>query len=81
MIAEEANQELTEIKIRRMSDEQHYFAWQTLADKLCIPFDREANNRFRGVSRMECMDILADIGKQSFTDEEKAAYATMKSSF
>ena len=60
------------------TDEQHYQAWQVLADKLGIPFDRETNNRFRGVSRMACMDILEEIGGKSFTDEEKLAYATEK---
>ena len=60
------------------TDEQHYQAWQVLADKLGIPFDRETNNRFRGVSRMACMDILEEIGEKSFTDEEKLAYATEK---
>lgn len=60
------------------TDEQHYQAWQALADKLGIPFDRETNNRFRGVSRMACMDILAQIGGKSFTDDEKLAYATEK---
>lgn len=60
------------------TDEQHYLAWQMLADKLSIPFDRETNNRFRGVSRMACMDILAEIGDKSFTNEEKEAYATEK---
>ena len=60
------------------TDEQHYQAWQVLADKLGIPFDRETNNRFRGVSRMACMDILEEIGEKIFTDEEKLAYATEK---
>lgn len=60
------------------TDEQHYQAWQVLADKLGIPFDRETNNRFRGVSRMACMDILEEIGGKSFTDDEKLAYATEK---
>ena len=59
------------------TDEQHYQAWQVLADKLGIPFDRETNNLFRGVSRMACMDILEEIGGKSFTDEEKlATFAT-----
>ena len=60
------------------TDEQHYLAWQALANKLDIPFDREANNRFRGVSRMACMDILEEIGNKHFTDEQRLAYATEK---
>ncbi|MFV0353283.1 MAG: beta-phosphoglucomutase [Oscillospiraceae bacterium] len=40
------------------TDEYHYSAWKTLADQLGIYFDREINNRLRGVSRMESLDII-----------------------
>ena len=40
------------------TDELHYQAWKTVADRLKIPFDREINNRLRGVSRMESLDII-----------------------
>ena len=60
------------------TDEQHYLAWQALADRLGIPFDRQTNNRFRGVSRMACMDILAEVGNVSFSIDEKNRFATEK---
>ena len=63
------------------TDEQHYLGWQALADKLGIPFSREVNNRFRGVSRMACMDILEQIGSKHYTREEKEAYAAWKNDF
>ena len=63
------------------TDEQHYLGWQALADKLGIPFSREVNNRFRGVSRMACMDILEEIGGRSYTDQEKIAYASWKNEY
>lgn len=63
------------------TDEQHYLGWQALADKLDIPFSREVNNRFRGVSRMACMDILEEIGGKCYTDQEKIAYATWKNDY
>ncbi len=63
------------------TDEQHYLGWQALADKLGIPFSREVNNRFRGVSRMACMDILAQIGGKDYTEEEKVAHATWKNDY
>lgn len=63
------------------TDEQHYLGWQALADKLGIPFSREVNNRFRGVSRMACMDILEEIGGKCYTDQEKIAYATWKNDY
>lgn len=63
------------------TDEQHYLGWQALADKLGIPFSREVNNRFRGVSRMACMDILEEIGGKCYTDQEKITYATWKNDY
>lgn len=63
------------------TDRQHYLAWQALADKLGIPFSKEVNNRFRGVSRMACMDILEELGGRRYTDEEKTAYASWKNAY
>ena len=63
------------------TDDQHYLGWQALADRLGIPFSREVNNRFRGVSRMACMDILEEIGGKCYTDQEKIAYATWKNDY
>lgn len=60
------------------TDEQHYLGWQALADRLGIPFGRETNNRFRGVSRMACMDILEQLGGKHYSKEEKEAYASWK---
>ena len=63
------------------TDEQHYVAWKALADRLGIPFSREINNRFRGVSRIACIDILEQIGGKHYTREEKEAYAAWKNDF
>lgn len=63
------------------TDEQHYQGWQALADKLGIPFSREVNNRFRGVSRMACMDILEEIGGKHYTAQEKEEYAAWKNDY
>ena len=60
------------------TDEQHYQGWKALCDRLSIPFDRETNNRFRGVSRMACVDILDEISGRSFTPEQKLEYAAWK---
>lgn len=63
------------------TDEQHYLGWKALADKLGIPFSREVNNRFRGVSRMACMDILEEVGGKCYSDHEKLTYATWKNDY
>ncbi len=63
------------------TDEQHYQGWKALADRLEIPFDREVNNRFRGVSRMACMDIIEEISGRVFSQEEKVQHATWKNDY
>ena len=60
------------------TDEYHYQAWRTLADRLGIPFDRTINNRLRGVSRMESLDIILEKAEKAYTAEEKAAFAEEK---
>ena len=60
------------------TDEYHYQAWKALADKLGIYFDREINNRLRGVSRMESLEIILERCDRSYTGQEKEAFATEK---
>lgn len=40
----------------------HYLAWKNLADRLGIPFDEGQNERFKGVSRKRCLEILLELG-------------------
>ena len=63
------------------TDEQHYLGWKALADRLGIPFSREVNSRFRGVSRMACMNILEELGGKHYTDSEKITYADWKNEY
>lgn len=60
------------------TDEYHYRAWKALADRLNIPFDREINNRLRGVSRMESLEIILEKSSKAYTREEKLAFAEEK---
>lgn len=61
------------------TDEYHYQAWKALADKLGIYFDREINNRLRGVSRMASLEIILERYQGApMSEEEKAAYANEK---
>jgi beta-phosphoglucomutase len=45
------------------TSEYHYQAWKRLADEEGIPFNRDDNDKLRGVSRKECLKILLK-GKQ-----------------
>lgn len=60
------------------TDEYHYLAWKTLADRLGIPFDRERNNLLRGISRMQSLEIILEKSDRTYTDVEKAAFADEK---
>ncbi len=60
------------------TDELHYVAWKSVADELKIPFDRQVNNRLRGVSRMASLEIILENGGLTLSDEEKTAVATRK---
>lgn len=60
------------------TDKYHYLAWKALADEEGIYFDEQINNRLRGVSRMESLEIILERASKSYTDEEKVAMATKK---
>lgn len=55
----------------------HYLAWKRLADELGIPSEKE-NERFKGVSRARCMEILLELGGRTMSEEEKAACTDKK---
>lgn len=61
------------------TDHYHYLAWKALADKLGIYFDEVINNRLRGVSRMESLEIILERNEgEPLTEEQKLAGATEK---
>ena len=60
------------------TDEYHYQAWKAMADSMGIPFDREINNRLRGVSRMASLEIILEQYKGELSQAEKETLATQK---
>ncbi|MBH1940021.1 beta-phosphoglucomutase [Mobilitalea sibirica] len=61
------------------TDQYHFLAWKKLADRMGIYFDKEINNRLRGVSRMESLEIILEQHKgEPFTEEQKASLAEEK---
>ena len=58
------------------TDKYHYLAWKQVADELGIYFDEIINNRLRGVSRMESLEIILERyegSPLSRRDKEKVA--------
>ena len=63
------------------TDEYHYQGWQQLADEEDIAFDRKINERLRGVSRMESLEIILKKSSRAYTDEEKVSLAERKNNY
>ncbi|MEM9142303.1 MAG: beta-phosphoglucomutase [Bacteroidota bacterium] len=47
----------------------HFLAWKKLADELGIPFTKEDNEQFKGVSRRRCLEILLEMGNLQVPEE------------
>lgn len=56
----------------------HYVAWNRLAKELGFSFNVQDNERLKGVSRMQALDILLSIGGISATPQKKAEMAARK---
>ncbi len=62
------------------TDDYHYRAWKKIADEEGIYFDREINERLRGVSRMESLEIILEKANRVYSQEEKNSFAERKNS-
>lgn len=63
------------------TDECHYRAWKKTADEEGIYFDRKTNDRLRGVSRMDSLEIVLERAERLYTDEEKVELAERKNNY
>ena len=61
------------------TDRFHYLAWKQMADEKGIYFDEIINNRLRGVSRMDSLEIILERYEgPELSADEKLALATKK---
>ena len=60
------------------TDNYHYLAWESMAKKENIYFDRQINERLRGVSRFESLNIILEKSKKTYSDKEKKELAEYK---
>lgn len=60
------------------TDSCHYKAWKMIADRENIYFDETINNRLRGVSRMQSLEIILERADKEYSEEEKKALAEDK---
>lgn len=61
------------------TDKFHYQAWKKMADKMNIYFDEKINNRLRGVSRMDSLEIILErYNGEPLSDKKKEELAAEK---
>ena len=60
------------------TDKYHYLAWKEMADEIGVYFDETINNRLRGVSRMDSLDIILEKSEKTYSLQEKEALASQK---
>ena len=60
------------------TDDCHYRAWKLMADREGIDFDRAVNERLRGVSRMDSLEIILERATKAYTQAQKDAMAACK---
>ena len=56
----------------------HYIAWKRLTEDLDILFTEIDNERLKGVSRMDSLEIILEIGGKQLNISEKLELATLK---
>ena len=52
-----------------------------MADRIGVPFDETINNRLRGVSRMDSLEIILERSTRKYTTEEKENLAEEKNGY
>jgi beta-phosphoglucomutase-like phosphatase (HAD superfamily) len=59
----------------------HYLAWKKLANEIGLDITLEDNERLKGVSRMDSLDIILALGGLQFSEAEKLAMADKKNAW
>lgn len=60
------------------TDKFHFKAWKIVCDKLGIAFDEKINDRLRGVSRTESLEIILSLSGQTLSERQKIDIAEEK---
>lgn len=60
------------------TDEYHYLAWRRLCDDLGLMFDRKLNERLRGVSRRESLEIILRHNDVEFPERQMLEFMDRK---
>jgi beta-phosphoglucomutase len=61
--------------------EHHFRAWQRLAAEIALPFDRELNERLKGVSRIESLEIILENAGRTESLQDRVRLADRKNAY
>jgi len=61
--------------------EHHFRAWERIATEISLPFDRELNQRLKGVSRMESLEIILEHAGRAASLQDKVRLAERKNAY
>lgn len=56
----------------------HFQAWRRLANELGFDFTEQQNEKLKGISRMESLQLILQWGNVTLSEEEKLVWATRK---
>lgn len=59
----------------------HYLAWKRLAKQYGYDFTEKDNEKFKGVNRMRCMELLAEMAGLKLEQDEMIRLTDMKNSW
>lgn len=60
------------------TDRFHYLAWKQAVEPLGVPFDEKVNDRLRGVSREQSLEIILEKYNGQLSKDEKAVLCETK---
>lgn len=63
------------------TDELHYKAWSKLCSDEDIYFDHNINNKLRGISRIDCFNVITEGQKIKYSLEEKIELTNLKNEY
>lgn len=63
------------------TDHYHYLAWKDMANSINIDFNEKTNDRLRGVSRRESLEIILSLGNISLPEEKKLELMNKKNNY
>lgn len=63
------------------TDRYHFLAWKKMADRIKVPFDEAINNRLRGISRMQSLEIILEKSEKSYSEKDKQKLSDEKNMY